>query len=80
MTNELKEELEHLNWKGALPPVFTGRRTALTTMNINSSSVPQFLFTFFFFSFFLVLFFVLFVVVFLSLCVKESFFEYNWVS
>ena len=29
MTNELKEELEHLNRKGALPPVFTGRRTAL---------------------------------------------------
>ena len=29
MTNELKEELEHLNRKGALPPVFSGRRTAL---------------------------------------------------
>ena len=29
MKNELKEELEHLNRKGALPPVFTGRRTAL---------------------------------------------------
>ena len=29
MTNELKEELEHLNRKGALPPVFPGRRTAL---------------------------------------------------
>ena len=29
MTNELKEELEHLNRKGAHPPVFTGRRTAL---------------------------------------------------
>ena len=29
MTNELKEELEHLNRKGALPAVFTGRRTAL---------------------------------------------------
>ena len=29
MTNELKEELEHLNRKGALPTVFTGRRTAL---------------------------------------------------
>ena len=29
MTNELKEELEHLNRKSALPPVFTGRRTAL---------------------------------------------------
>ena len=29
MTNELKEELEHLNRKGALPPVFTCRRTAL---------------------------------------------------
>ena len=29
MTNELKEELEHLNRKGALPPVFTGGRTAL---------------------------------------------------
>ena len=27
MTNELKEELEHLNRKGAQPPVFTGRRT-----------------------------------------------------
>ena len=26
MTNELKEELEHLNRKGTLPPVFTGRR------------------------------------------------------
>ena len=40
-TNELKEELEHLNRKGALPPVFTGRRTAEslpTLMNINSSS------------------------------------------
>ena len=29
MTNELKEELEHLNRRGALSPVFTGRRTAL---------------------------------------------------
>ena len=29
MTNELKEELEHLNRKGAPPPVFSGRRTAL---------------------------------------------------
>ena len=29
ITNEVKEELEHLNQKGALPPVFTGRRTAL---------------------------------------------------
>ena len=29
MTKELKEELEHLNRKGALPPVFTGQRTAL---------------------------------------------------
>ena len=29
MANELKEELEHLNGEGALPPVFTGRRTAL---------------------------------------------------
>ena len=33
MTNELKEELEHLNRKGALPPVFTGRRTALIFVN-----------------------------------------------
>ena len=32
MTNELKEELEHLNRKGALPPVFTGRRTALNIL------------------------------------------------
>ena len=30
MTDELKEELEHLNRKGVLPPVFTGRRTALS--------------------------------------------------
>ena len=29
MTNELKEELKHLNRKGALPPIFTGRRTVL---------------------------------------------------
>ena len=63
MTNGLKEELEHLNRKGALPPVFTGRRTALNlpTMNINSSSnglsrtapVPHFLFVCFFFFFLL---------------------------
>ena len=67
MTNdELKEELEHLNRKGALPPVFTGRRIALPTMNINSSSnglswtapVPHFFCLFvssllFFFFFFL---------------------------
>ena len=33
MTNELKEELEHLNRKGALPPVFAGRRTGALTMN-----------------------------------------------
>ena len=32
MTNELKEELEHLNRKGALPPVFSGRRTALNLL------------------------------------------------
>ena len=35
MTNELKEELEHLNRKGALPPVFTGRATSTLTQLLN---------------------------------------------
>ena len=79
MTNdELKEELEHLNRKGALPPVFTGRRIALPTMNINSSSnglswtapVPQFFFVcFVLFCFFF--FFFVFSPFFLSVCAFE---------
>ena len=55
MTNELKEELEHLNRKGALPPVFTGRRTALNPCQQWTSIARRFppppppLFFFFFF-------------------------------
>ena len=41
MTNELKEELEHLNRKGALPPVFTGRRTALNPCQQRTSIARQ---------------------------------------
>ena len=42
MTNELKEELEHLNRKGALPPVFSGRRTALNLCQQLTSIARQF--------------------------------------
>ena len=97
MTNELKEALEHLNRKGALPPVFTGRRTALNPCQQLTSIARQFPFfvclkkkkLFCFFVLFLVLvvlllflvvFFVFFFSFSLSLCVKKSFFEYNWVS
>ena len=48
MTNELKEELEHLNRKGALPPVFSGRRTALNPCQQWTSIAPQFPFLFLF--------------------------------
>ena len=41
MTNELKEELEHLNRKGALPPVFTCRRTALNPCQQRTSIARQ---------------------------------------
>ena len=82
MTNELKEELEHLNRKGALPPVFTGRShsaESLSTMNINSSSnglswtapVPHF---FFFFFLLLLLLFIFFIFLFFSFYIIYIFF------
>ena len=51
MTNELKEELEHLNRKGALPPVFTGRRTALNPCQQRTSIARQTVCPFFCFLF-----------------------------
>ena len=80
MTNELKEELEHLNRKGALPPVFTGRRTALNPCQQLTSTARQTVcpgrlqFPIFLFCFFL--FFVLFCCCFLFLfsSLKKSFF------
>ena len=67
MTNELKEELEHLNRKGALPPVFSGRRTALNPCQQLTSIARQFPFFFFLFSFFLYIFCLVFCFLFLLL-------------
>ena len=78
MTDELKEELEHLNRKGVLPPVFTGRRTALSpcqqwtsiarqTVCPGRHQFPIFLFVSFFFFFLFVCFVCLFIYFLLSI-------------
>ena len=80
ITNELKEELEHLNRKGALTSRFhrpENNAESLPTMNINSSSnglswtapVPHFCVCFL-----LLLLLLFFVFVFLSLSLSEEVF------
>ena len=92
MTNELKEELEYLNRKGALPPVFTGRRTAQNpcqqwTSIARQTVCPgrlQFPIVLFCFFLFFVLFVCLFVLFFLSeevfLHVTQLFTNLVWCS